>query len=71
MLCEKCNPIHFKPIEECELVLQDPKRLFEQERRDWDLAGYVFYIHSKDRGWLKKLVDQGCPFCVMLWFCLL
>lgn len=69
MLCEKCSSIHFKHVEECELIIQEPERLAMRKDDDWERTSNLYYIHSKDRGCLEKTADQGCHFCAMLQFC--
>jgi hypothetical protein len=65
MLCNICSNIHFKPIENCELIQREPYRM-RQDQQDVFIDS-VFYFHHKDKRALESSADQGCHFCGMLW----
>jgi hypothetical protein len=65
MLCNICSNIHFKHIENCELIQREPYRM-RQDQQDAFISS-VFYFHHKDKWALKSSADQGCHFCGMLW----
>jgi hypothetical protein len=64
MLCDKCSNIHFKRIEDCEVIRLEPERL--REDSSYSYSEGVFYFHHKDKEALKRSANQGCHFCEML-----
>ncbi|KAF2490589.1 HET-domain-containing protein [Lophium mytilinum] len=65
MLCDKCINIHFKRIEECDLIREEPDRLLGTD--SVNIFHCVFYFHHRNRHDLEKSADRGCHFCGMLW----
>ena len=68
MLCHKCQNIHFKRLEDCEIIQQEPARLVGDSSHD--IHCIVVYFHHKSKNDLKASADRGCHFCAMLWGCL-
>lgn len=64
MLCEKCSNIHFRRLEDCDLIKQEPERLLTTgpER----VSDYLFYFHQPNKHALEKSSDNGCHFCAMI-----
>jgi hypothetical protein len=65
MLCEKCSRIHFKRLEDCEIIKQEPERLDGDNGR-YNFSGCLFYFHHKSKRDLEYSADNGCHFCEVL-----
>ncbi|KAF2810918.1 HET-domain-containing protein [Mytilinidion resinicola] len=65
MLCDKCTDIHFKRIEDCDVIRKEPDRLKGSD--SIDIFHCLFYFHHKNRHDLERSADRGCHFCGMLW----
>lgn len=65
MLCDKCQDIHFKPLQDCEVIQQEPERLQGESSIYTD--NIVVYFHHRSKDDLKASADWGCHFCAMLW----
>lgn len=66
MLCEKCSNIHFKPLKECDLYLQEPS-VSARVRMSIYESGSLFYFHHNFRDALQASAEDGCHFCGMLY----
>lgn len=55
MLCRKCRNMHFRPLKDCPLELQ--------ESVGQSPFPSLYYLHSANRACLAQTADSGCHFC--------
>jgi hypothetical protein len=67
MLCDKCSNIHFKRLEDCRLIQEQPERLHGVGFDEKQGSHSLFYFHHQNGKALKSSADEGCHFCAMLW----
>lgn len=69
MLCNKCDNIHFKRLEDCDHCIQDPGRfqLKQNEERAFSVVGdSSFYFHHDSVDALSVSAGRGCHLCCMI-----
>ena len=66
MLCDKYTSIHFKRIEDCAPIQQEPARLESAEGSNIDISGCVFYFHHDSKDALQASAEHACHFFEML-----
>lgn len=65
MLCQKCSNIHFRALEDCDVIQSDPTRLDNLSDSD-HTYDRLFYFHHDSREALEASAATGCHFCEML-----
>jgi hypothetical protein len=65
MLCTKCLNIHFRRLNECEVIKREPERLLDEDT-GYRLSNCLFYFHHDNKQALEASAADGCHFCEMI-----